>query len=67
MKGERKTVAMHLEAGVAAALLGGMSRRFIKDLIKKGELEGFALGNRVIVTAESVNRYLEARRMPETK
>jgi hypothetical protein len=63
----RKTVEVHLEIGVAAALLGGMSRRWVKRKIADGELEGFDMGNRIIVTAASVNRFLERRRMVNKK
>ena len=60
----RKFVPLHIDIGVAAALLGGVSRRWILDHIKKGELDGYKLaGNKVVVSAESLNRLLENRRM----
>ena len=60
----RKTVPLHLDVGVAAALLGGVSRRWILDHIKKGDLDGYKLaGNKVVVTAESLNRLLDRRRI----
>lgn len=59
----RKTVAVHLELGVACALLGGMSRRWCRDRIAAGELVGFLLGNKIVVTAESVNEYLDKHRL----
>lgn len=61
----KRTVEMHLEVGVCAALLGGMSRRFIRDRIKAGDLEGYLLGNKMVVSASSVNRYLDRTRISE--
>ena len=45
-----------------AALLD-KSDRFVKDEIKDGNLEGFRFGSEVVVAVESLNRYIEARRM----
>jgi hypothetical protein len=59
-----KTVELHLDIGTACYLLGGMSRRWIKDKIKDGELVGYELaGNKIVVTAESVNAYLARHRI----
>lgn len=60
----RKTVEVHLDIGVAAVLLGGMSKAWVRDRIKAGEFEGFLLGNKQVVTAASVNKYLERCRLP---
>jgi hypothetical protein len=60
---QRKTVELHLDIGVAALLMGGMSKRWMKTQIVAGELEGFRVGNKLVVTAASVNDYLERRRI----
>ena len=59
----RKFVSLHLEVGVVCYLLGGMSRRFVRDRIKAGDLEGYLLGNKMVVSADSVNAYLQNQRI----
>jgi hypothetical protein len=52
----------HYEVNRVAMLLD-MSPRFVKERIKAGEMEGYRLGNRVVVTASSIRSYLDNRRM----
>lgn len=61
----KRTVEAHLELGVVCYLLGGMSRRWVRDRIKSGELEGFTFGNKVVVSASSINKYLDNQRVKE--
>jgi len=61
-RSDKALLGAHYEVGKLAALID-MSPRFIKERIKAGELEGYRLGNRIVVSAESVKRYLENRRM----
>ncbi len=51
----KHTIEPHIDLGVAAFLLGGMSKRWVRDKIKNGELEGYLLGNKLVVTVASVN------------
>jgi hypothetical protein len=61
-KGKAKAIQIpqHYEVGTAANLLG-MSVRFIKTRCKAGEMEGYRLGNRIVVTAASIRSYLDNR------
>jgi excisionase family DNA binding protein len=48
-----------------AAVLLGVSARWVRELIKRGELEGEKIGDRVLaVDMASVKRLEEARRAP---
>lgn len=60
-----KVVSAHLEVNRVAALLD-MSPRFVKEKIKAGELVGFRLGSRIVISVESLNSFLENRRIPST-
>jgi|GraSoiStandDraft_41_1057321.scaffolds.fasta_scaffold280490_2 hypothetical protein len=59
----KKTVDLHLDIGLAAVLMGGMSKRWMRDRINAGELEGFLVGKKYVVTAASVNEFLDKRRV----
>lgn len=52
----------HYEVGRVAALLD-MSVRWAKERVKAGDLEGFRLGNRIVVSAESLEVFMRNRRM----
>jgi hypothetical protein len=54
---------MHISVSIAAALLG-VSTRWIRDRVKSGELEAFALSKtHHVVTTSSLNRFLENSRI----
>lgn len=59
---KRAVLAAYYEVGRAAALLD-MSPRYVKDRIRGGDLEGYRLGNRIVVTAESLQVFLANRLM----
>lgn len=46
---------------IEAAKLLGMSRRFVYRLCDKGLLDHFRLGNRIRITQEGIQAYLEKR------
>lgn len=46
----------------AALFFGGRSIRWVRDRVKSGELDGFATGM-VVVSGQSMNRYLRERQL----
>jgi hypothetical protein len=60
----KRTLETHLDVAAVAERCGGMSMRWVRNRIKAGDFEGFMLGNRIVVSSTSVNRYLERCRMP---
>jgi hypothetical protein len=63
MSRHRNIVPMCLDLGLAAHLLGGMSRRWVKDRCKAGDLKGYILGNKFVVESASINDYLDRNRV----
>jgi hypothetical protein len=63
MNRNRNSVPMCLELGLACHLLGGMSRRWVKDMCKDGEMKGYLLGNKFVVECASINNYLDRNRV----
>ena len=59
---ETPILKAHYEVGRVATLLD-MSPRYVKDRIKDGHLTGFRLGSRIVVTADSIQVFLDNRRM----
>jgi len=63
MKLKKTVVELHLDLNLAATLMGGMTKRWMRDRIHAGEIDGFLVGNKYVVTAASVNTYLEKCRV----
>ena len=61
----RSIIPAHYEVGRVAMLLD-MSPRYVKDRIKAGDMVGYRLGSRIVVTAESIRAFLDNRRMGPT-
>jgi hypothetical protein len=59
---DKKILGAHYEVGRVAMLLD-MSPRYVKDRIKAGDLEGYRLGNRIVVSANSLQAFLDNRKM----
>jgi hypothetical protein len=56
------TIGAHYDAGRVAALLD-MSVRWVKARIQQGELEGYRLGHKVVVSEASLRAFLERHQM----
>ena len=57
VRAKKQTVELHLDIGVAAVLMGGMTKNWMRAQIKSGALVGFLVGKKYVVTASSVNAY----------
>lgn len=57
-----RAIRAHMKVKKVAALLD-KCERWVKEEIKDGKLEGFRLGNEIVVSVESLNNYIESRRM----
>lgn len=60
----RGTLKLHLDIGVAAYLMGGLTRRWMLERIKSGEIDGYRIaGNKWVVSAASVEAWMENHRI----
>lgn len=62
VKVAHRPLKAHYEVGRVAALLD-MSVRWVKERVKAGDLEGFRLGNRIVISADSLEDFMQNRRM----
>ena len=60
-----RTIEPHVDLGVAAFLMG-MSKRWVRDKVKNGDLEGYMFGNKMVVTVASVNVLRDRTRVSPT-
>jgi hypothetical protein len=59
-------IGAHMDVARAAALLD-MTPRWVKDKIKAGDLQGYRLGQKVIVSVESLRLYLDNNSMGQQR
>ena len=57
-----KVIRAHYDVQRVAILLD-MSTKWVKERVHAGDLEGYRLGGKVVITAASISTYLDNRRV----